>query len=673
MAKLIGLLTCLLPLLVYAQNDVSWYDYYTADGRTSGLVAASKDGFLLNGKPFHIISGAVHYFRIHPTQWRDRLRKLRAIGANTVETYMPWNLHEPRRGEYDFSEGQNDMSAFLNVTAFVEMAQQEDLFVILRPGPYICSEWEFGGLPSWLLRDSDMKVRTSYPGFLQVADGYLTEVFRRVANLQFQRGNGPIIAFQVENEYGAFREGSEVPETQYLIHLRDKMIELGSTEMFFTSDTPSNNGDLGAVPGELQTANFAYEADKQFDALDVLQPTKPYMVAEFWSGWFDHWGQLYHDGTALNDFTYVLERIFTRNSSVNFYMFVGGTSFGFMNGANLQSSFPFYAADISSYDYDSPLTEAGDYTDKYYAAKDLIARFNRIPNIYMPPMPAESIKTAYPPIQATEHLTLEDLLLQLPNNLKIQSNNLLSMEDLPINNNNGQSYGYVLYRNAATLTGGVHTITTIGHVRDLAVLLVDQQRLTPDWRSEMQLGNFGFWATANASFEFVTQDSANSHTVDLLVENMGRNNFGPPSYFHQKRGLPEGPVLLDNEEVVGYTIFPLEFTSAWVRSLTNWNASPAPPATVICPTLTKSTLTIADDPTDTYITTTGWGDGNRGVVFVNGFNIGRYSGIGPTKTLYIPAPLLNRGDNTILVWSLFEPVTTISFTDQPDLGPPKYP
>ncbi|KAI9554454.1 hypothetical protein GHT06_019727 [Daphnia sinensis] len=350
------------------------------------------------------------------------------------------------------------------------------------------------------------------------------------------------------------------------------MIEVGSTEMFFTSDTPTNNGDLGAVP-----------------------------------------------------------------------------------------------------DYDSPLTEAGDYTDKYYAAKDLIARFNRIPNIYMPPMPAESIKTAYPAIQATEHLTLEDLLLQLPGDLVIQSNNLLAMEDLPINNNNGQSYGYVLYRNAATLAGGAHTITTIGHVRDLAVLLVDQQRLTPDWRSEMQLGNFGFWATANASFEFVTQDSANSHTVDLLVENMGRNNFGPPSYFHQKRGLPEGPVLLDNEEVVGYTIFPLEFTSAWVRSLTNWNASPAPPPTVICPTLTRSTLTIADDPTDTYITTTGWGDGNRGVVFVNGFNIGRYSGIGPTKTLYIPAPLLIRGDNIILVWSLFEPVTTISFTDQPDLGPPKYP
>ncbi|XP_046649985.1 beta-galactosidase-1-like protein 2 [Daphnia pulicaria] len=673
MIKFSGFFVCLLPLLALAQNDVTWYDYYTAGGRTSGLIPASKDGFLLNGKPFHIISGAVHYFRIHPTQWRDRLRKLRAVGANTVETYMPWNLHEPRRGDYDFSEGQNDLSAFLNVTAFVEMAQEEDLFVILRPGPYICSEWDFGGLPSWLLRDPEMKVRTSYPGYLQVADDYLTQVFSRVVNLQFQKGDGPIIAFQVENEYGAFGVGDEPRDTEYLIHLRDKMIELGATEMFFTSDTPTKNGDLGAVPGELQTANFQNNADPEFDALDILQPDKPYMVAEFWSGWFDHWGQGYHGGSSLEEFSYTLERIFTRNSSVNFYMFIGGTSFGFMNGANQLPVFPFYAADISSYDYDAPLTEAGDYTDKYYAAKDLIAQFNRVPNIYMPALPVESVKTAYPEIQTTEHLTLEDLLLQLPSNLVIQSDNVLAMEDLPINNDNGQSYGYILYRNSATLTGGSHTIQTIGHVRDLAVLMLDQQRLTSDWKNDAQLNDFGFWPLPNRTFDFNADKGDATYVVDLLVENMARNNFGPPSYFYQKRGLPEGPVLLDNEEVVGWTMFPLEFTSVWVRSLKNWNNSPAPPSTANSPTLTKATLSISGDPTDTFITTVGWGDGNRGVVFVNGFNIGRYSGIGPTKTLYIPAPLLNRGDNTILVWSLFEPVTTITFSDQLDLGLPIQP
>ncbi|EFX60880.1 hypothetical protein DAPPUDRAFT_341105, partial [Daphnia pulex] len=323
----------------------------------------------------------------------------------------------------------------------------------------------------WLLRDPDMKVRTSYPGYLQVADDYLTQVFSRVVNFQFQKGDGPIIAFQVENEYGAFG----VRDTEYLIHLRDKMIALGATEMFFTSDTPTYNGDLGAIPGELQTANFQNNADAQFDALDILQPDKPYMVTEFWSGWFDQWGKGYHDGSSLEDFSYTLERIFTRNSSVNFYMFIGGTSFGFMNGANQFAEFPFYAADVSSYDYDGPLTEAGDYTDKYYVAKDLIAQFNRVPNIYMPALPVESVKTAYPEIQTTEHLKLEDLLLQLPSNLVIQSDNLLAMEDLPINNDNGQSYGYILYRNSATLTGGSHTIQTIGHVRDLAVLMLDQQ------------------------------------------------------------------------------------------------------------------------------------------------------------------------------------------------------
>jgi len=654
--------TALFTTLLFAgcalsQSDVSWYDYYTAGGRVSGLTTDDPDHFTLNGKPMKILSGAVHYFRVHPSYWRDRLQKLRAAGLNTVETYLPWNLHEEQRSVFDFGQGTTDMSPFLNLRRFVQIAREEDLFVIIRPGPYICAEWEFGGLPSWLLRDPDMKVRSSYAPYLKAADDYFTEAIGQIGDLQFTNGDGPIIAFQVENEFGAFGVLNNSRDTEYMIHLRDKMIDLGVQELFFTSDTPGTFGQLGTIPGVLQTANFNKNPEREFGFLDQFQPGKPKLVAEYWTGWFDHWTDRYHSGSTVAEFMDILDRIFALNGSVNMFMFHGGTSWGFMNGANIYAS---YLPDVSSYDYDAPLSEAGDYTEKYYAIKEYLAQQNQLA-ITMPPMPAESVKTAYPAISCEQHLTLDDLIAQLPSDLITVASDVMAMEDLPIHNGNGQSFGYLLYRHNGLLSASSHRIKIVGHVRDLAVFMVNGERLSSEFANTLTPGTFGYWALANRTLDFVVSSSDSETILDLFVENMGRNNFGSPGQFDQKKGLPEGPVLVDDEIVNNWTMYPFEFKGPWIRSLTNWrNGIPMTSSSGMY----KATLTVTT-PADTFILTEGW---SRGVVFVNGFNLGRFSAVGPTKTLFLPAPLLKPGDNTIIVFDLFQQVERVVFSDRPQLG-----
>ncbi|KAF4523251.1 hypothetical protein B566_EDAN006874 [Ephemera danica] len=387
------------------------YEYYTSGGVTEGLQALST-GFTLNKLPITLYSAAIHYFRVPPAYWRDRLRKARAAGINTIETYVPWNLHEPRLGEFDFGASGNDLSFMLDVRSFVQMAQEEDMFVIFRPGPYICSEWDFGGLPSWLLRYEGIQLRTSDPIFLGHVKNYLDNLLPLVSDLAFTKG-GPIIAMQVENEYGGYGLPLTSRDTAYLIYIRDLYVNHSMDSLYFTSDSPALNGDIGAIPGELQTANFDNNPAEQFDALLTLQPDKPLMAMEYWTGWFDHWMQPRHTGgNTPAEFAEYLSVIFSYNGSVNFYMFHGGTSFGFMNGANVFPVFPFYAADVSSYDYSAPLSEAADYTEKYNYARDLIALDNKVQTL-IPQQPPETIKTAYPIVQVTEYIPIFDVLAQV--------------------------------------------------------------------------------------------------------------------------------------------------------------------------------------------------------------------------------------------------------------------
>lgn len=622
------------------------YEYYTSNGITAGL-SDLQPHFTLNEKNITLYSGALHYFRIPQDYWRDRLRKMRAAGINAVETYMPWNLHEPQPGVFDFGSGGTDFESFLDVQKFIQTAKEEDLFVIIRPGPYICAEWEFGGLPAWLLRDKDIKIRTSDPVFMGHVQRYFTMLLSLLVNLQFTQG-GPIIAFQIENEYGNIKEGAEPVDTVYLEQLRDIYLNNGIVELLFTSDTPAL-GNSGSLPGILYTANFQDQPDLQLDILSRYQPDKPLMVMEYWTGWFDHWTEV-HNTRTNEEFSNVLESILQYPASVNFYMFQGGTSFGFLNGANIGLSAPGYQPDTNSYDYDAPLSEAGDYTDKYDSLKEIIARYNEV-QTKLPEAPALTEKVAYETILITDQLTLSEVLPQVSNAVK--ESVLLSMENLPINNNSGQNFGYLVYRKENIDISANSVLTIEGYVRDSVIVLINGKLVSKVLESQADLDGFGYWRLENSTLNLGTETYTGA-TLDLLVENWSRNNFGKLRQFNQFKGLWEGNVLINDEIISSWDIYPLEFKKSWTNALTGWHA----PAFGNGPALYKGTLQITE-PKDTFIDMRGW---NKGLVIVNGFVLSRYLRLGPQQTAFLPAPLLNVGDNEIVIFENFVPTSEIVFS-----------
>ncbi|CAL8109678.1 unnamed protein product [Orchesella dallaii] len=626
------------------------YEYFrNSSSNVQGLIAEA-DGFKLNGKRIKIMSGAMHYFRIHPDLWRDRLKKLRAMGANTVETYVPWNLHEPKMGVFDFGNGTNDMSMFLNVRRYLEIAQEEDLLVLFRPGPYICTEWDFGGLPSWLQRDPEMKVRTNYQPYLDRVKIFFDELLKHVAGLQFTSG-GPIIAIQIENEYGSFNAVSK----EYLEFLMNIYETEGSNNetLFFTSDGVGN-GDRGTLTGLLYTANFQGDVDGNFAKLKEIQPNAPVMAMEYWAGWFDHWFENHHvlqPGAFVDTLDGILGKW---DGNVNLYMFHGGTNFGFMAGANTRNDEPFYDADVTSYDYDAPLSEAGDYTTKYLLGKTLFELYQE-PRIRRTEMIPESVKRAYPTVTLQQYLTYDDIISQVPSASKISAQQPISMENLPINDGNGQSYGYIIYRTNAEFSNG--TNFQAGPVRDFGMLLIDSQ-LQPTGFQDAK-----YWINTVQNFSLSVGGSGN-HVLDLMIENTARINFGNDNHFLQEKGLVNGTYKLNGNDITDIEIIALEFKSAWVKSLTSWK-SITNQTNLQAPVLLQTTFEIDDEPADTFLDMSAW---HKGIVFINGFNIGRYFRVGPQQTLYIPAPLLNQGTNTVTVFEQFEPSNELVFKDEPNLG-----
>jgi beta-galactosidase len=304
----------------------------------------------------------MHYSRMPREYWLDRLKKARAMGLNTIETYVFWNLHEPQPGAFDFGGS-------LDVAEYIRLAQAQGLNVILRPGPYVCSEWDFGGLPAWLLRDPDMKVRTKDPQFLAAADHYLMRLGQELAPLQASRG-GPIVMVQIENEYGSFGKDKE-----YMQHMRESLMRAGFREsLLYTADGPPELAS-GTLPGVLAVANFGPgETRHAFETLERFEPGRPLMTGEYWDGWFDSWGGK-HARTDTARQVSELEWMLSQGYSLNLYMFHGGTTFGFMNGANLNTDTGnTYAPQTTSYDYDAPLDEAGRPTKKYFLFREAIAR-----------------------------------------------------------------------------------------------------------------------------------------------------------------------------------------------------------------------------------------------------------------------------------------------------------
>lgn len=576
------------------------------------ILTTKDQEFFLNDQPFPLLSGAIHYFRTVPEHWRDRLLKLKACGLNTVETYVAWNIHEPNPGEFNFS-GMADL------VAFVELAAELDLYVIVRPGPYICAEWELGGLPAWLLKDPLMEFRCSYQPYLDAVDRFYDELIPKLVPLQSTNG-GPLLAVQVENEYGSYGN-----DTNYLAYLKDGLVKRGIDVPLFTSDGPSDwmlQG--GTLPDVLMTANFGSRAPESFAKLEEYQPNKPLVCMEFWIGWFDHWGGPHHTRKA-EDMANSLRDILSANAYFNFYMFHGGTNFGFYNGANCHGK---YEPTITSYDYDALLTESGDITDKYEAARQVLTEFGYTSDVELP----EPIKKInYGSVELTNFSSLFTTLPQISK--QWQSLNPQSMEMFD------QYYGFINYRTKVSGPRQKNKLK-IHDVRDRAYVFLDQKFQGIIMRSQ------------NEQLEI--DIPAEGGVIDILVENMGRVNYG--ANLHDRKGITRG-VSLNGQFLFDWEIFTIPLDN--IESINYDSQSQAIPG------FFKGNFTVTEIG-DTFLELPGWG---KGISFINGFNLGRYWEIGPQKTLYIPGPLLKEGNNELVIFELEKCDSPIvHLRDKPNLG-----
>lgn len=549
--------------------------------------------FLLDGKPFQIRSGEMHYARIPREYWRDRLKKLKAMGLNTVSTYMFWNFHETRPGQFNFA-GRHDAAAF------VRTAQGEGLWVILRPGPYSCAEWDFGGFPGWLLATAGIRVRSSDPRFLAAARRYMLHVGSELAPLQVTRG-GPILMAQIENEYGSF--GSD---HAYMRAIRQMLLDAGFDVPLFTADGPTPRMlSGGTLPEVLSFINFGSDPAKQFEAFARFRQKVPRMCAEFYPGWFDHWGEIHHHGNNQNLMEGV-DWMLSNGVSFNLYMFHGGTSFGYMNGANFGNA---YQPDVTSYDYDAPLDEAGRPRPKYFDLRKLIEQHS--PGTQIPALPAALPLIEIPRFELTQSARLDGLL----------ENPIRSIEPNPMESL-GQSYGFILYRwlPERPTKGRLNIIS----MNDYALI----------YQGDNKLGELDRRFNQNA----VDVDLAPAQPLDILIENMGRINYGP-HMLDERKGITER-VLLNGRELGGWQMFPLP-----LDNLSKLQFSPKPKRG---PRFYRDSFQLSSVG-DTFIDMRGWGKGH---LWVNGHHLGRFWTIGPQQTLFCPAPWLKTGQNEITVLEL---------------------
>lgn len=593
-----------------------------------------KDRFYLDGEEFHLISGAIHYFRVVPQYWEDRLLKLRAMGCNTVETYIPWNMHEPKEGEFVFD-------GMLDLGKFIELAKSIGLYVILRPSPYICAEWEFGGFPAWLLKEDGMKLRCTYKPYLDHVKRYYDTLMPYIKKYTYDNG-GPVIMMQIENEYGYYGDDHE-----YMKWLYDLIRSYGIEVPLFTSDGPYDDAFRGGkIPGVLQTGNFGSHAKERFDFMKKYVDG-PLSCMEFWLGWFDDWGSGFHHTTSVEqnveDFAYMLD-----NGNVNIYMFQGGTNFGFMNGSNYYDKL---TPDVTSYDYDAVLTEDGQITDKYIAFQKEISKRYGLPEVEVP-KPVK--RKAYGKIKADGYVSLWDSLDNIAD--RHESVYPVSMEKL------GQSYGFILYHTH------LDEIPKMGEIRlmdanDRAKVYVDHENIATMYDRELLEAK-----KIEPHVETLDKD------LDILVENMGRVNFGP--YMQKQRKGIDGPVLINTRQHYGYDIYtlPLDNIDKLIFGAVNetkfGNGADIEKENKeekgTGPSFYRYTFE-ADECCDTFINMEGFG---KGCVFINGFNLGRFWEVGPQKALYLPGPLIRKGKNEIVVFETEgKAQIELELMDHPSLGP----
>ncbi|MBQ3078429.1 MAG: beta-galactosidase [Clostridia bacterium] len=560
-----------------------------------------KDGFMLNGEPFRILSGAIHYFRVPREYWRDRLLKLKSCGFNTVETYVAWNAHMPSEDEFVF-DGMLDLSAFLS------LAQELGLWAIVRPGPYICSEWEFGALPWWLLKE-DCALRCADPKYLKHVDAFFDKLFPRLIDHQITRG-GNVILMQVENEYGSYGDDHE-----YLEYLKKGMIGRGVDVPLITSDGDAlfmlTGGTMDSVHA---TVNFGSRAQSQFESLRKYQKDGPLMCTEFWNGWFDHWTEEHHSRLP-KEAADALDEILSLGGSVSAYMFHGGTNFGFMNGANCPDKLN-YQPTVSSYDDDAPLNECGDITEKYLLFRDVVKKYAPVPE---DADFAPCRKAKYGKVQFTKSVSLFDSLDVLGKKHRIAAP--VPMEKL------GQGYGFILY--SSFVQGPRENLNiNLQEVRDRAHIFAGGKFLGIQYRND----------PAPACSLEVPEEGIR---LDVLVENMGRINYGP--YLRDPKGITEG-IRLGQQFHYGWDAWTLPMDDisklAYEDGVKAFNGSPV---------FLKGEFDAGDEPTDTFVKLPGF---KKGMIFINGKPLSRHWSVGPQRSAYLPAPFMKKGVNTIEVLEL---------------------
>ena len=558
--------------------------------------------FLLDKRPFQMICGEMHYSRIPREAWRQRMKMAKAMGLNTIGTYVFWNVQEPERGKFDFS-GNSD------IAAFVKTAQQEGLWVVLRPSPYVCAEWEFGGYPYWLQNEDGLVVRSKEKKYLNEYEHYMMALGKQLAPLQVNHG-GNILMIQVENEYGSYGDNK-----QYLEINRKIFREAGFDGLLFTGDQ-ANDIAKGCLPGVLPAINGVDNPQKIRQLVDKYNNGKgPYYVSEWYPAWFDWWGTSHHV-VPPEKYAEQLDRMLSAGISVNMYMFHGGTTRGFMNGANYNNKDP-YEPQTSSYDYDAPLDEAGNATPKFMAFRSVIQK-HLLPGETLPDVPAAKPVVSIDDIEFTESTSIFNIL-----STPKKSQRLLTFEDLH------QAYGFVLYR--TRLNGGVKGKLVLNGLRDYALVFINGRRACI---LDRRLGDSSI----------MVEMPKGRVTLDILVENLGRINFGP-FLLKNKKGITQ-KVIFNNQDLENWQMFSLPFNdiNAIKRStVVNRNAE--------APVIRRGNFNLTRIG-DAYLDMSKWG---KGVVWVNGYNLGRYWNIGPQQTLYVPGEWLKPGNNEVVVLELIKP------------------
>jgi len=531
------------------------------------------------------------------------MKMAKAMGLNTIGTYVFWNLHEPEKGKFDFT-GNND------IAAFVKIATEEGLWVILRPSPYVCAEWEFGGYPYWLLTEKGLEVRSKEKQYLEEYKKYIIEVGKQLAPLQINHG-GNVLMVQVENEYGSYAADKE-----YLDINRKMFIEAGFDGLLYTCD-PESDIVGGHLKGLLPAINGQDNPDRVKKAINQYHEGKgPYFIAEWYPAWFDWWGTPHHT-VPVEKYVGKLDAVLAAGISINMYMFHGGTTRGFMNGANYKDTSP-YEPQTSSYDYDAPVDEAGNATEKFRQFRSVIEK--HLPDgKKLPEIPKNKPAMVIKPFKLTSKINVFNALPKA-----VKSENPLTFEDLK------QDYGYVLYR--TKIAGGKKGLLQVKPLRDYALVFVNGKRV-------------GVLDRRTLSDSLELQLPAGEVQLDIFVENMGRINFGK-YLLDNKKGITE-KVSFGGTELKNWEMFSLPFNhidAIKAKSTDTTKSSDGP-------VIQKGTFKLIKAE-DTYLDMSSWG---KGVVWLNGHNLGKYWFIGPQQTIYVPKEWLKVGVNEISVLELLKP------------------